>query len=238
MCAASHLVPDPSVLKKLQTCRRTRPAEVRHMPEAAFGHLFRFHLLQMLSGEPAAADLWAAGFAFYCCCPPDCPFFLAAACCPLPPAAEDWGLLLEGVMTPPLLVNQEVHTDPSSMKSKKPLLDLHLAAFREKTWSVKSESSLVACCPVPTSFSIHLLEIRKPSMAAKLAFHGMHSLAASLMARMEFWKAVMVAASFMASWTSRASSPDARLMRLSAATLEQLLERLNCFAERPVERGS
>ena len=55
MCAASHLVPDPSVLKKLQTCRRTRPAEVRHMPEAAFGHLFRFHLLQMLSG--AAADL-------------------------------------------------------------------------------------------------------------------------------------------------------------------------------------
>ncbi len=56
MCAASHLVPDPSVLKKLQTCRRTRPAEVRHMPEAAFGHLFRFHLLQMLSGA-AAADL-------------------------------------------------------------------------------------------------------------------------------------------------------------------------------------
>jgi hypothetical protein len=28
-------------------------------------------------------------------------------------------------------------------------------------------------------------------MAAKLAFHGMHSLAASLMAQLEFWKAVL-----------------------------------------------
>jgi hypothetical protein len=96
----------------------------------------------------------------------------------------------------------------------------------------------MACCPVPKSFSIHLLDIRKPSMAAKLAFQGMHSLAAFLMARMEFWKAVMVAASFMASWTSRVSSPEARLMRLSAATMEQLLERFNYFAERPVEPGS
>ncbi len=46
--------PGPVCLEKLQTCRRTRPAEVRHMPEAAFGHLFRFHLLQMLSGAAAA----------------------------------------------------------------------------------------------------------------------------------------------------------------------------------------
>ncbi len=89
-------------------------------------------------------------------------------------------------MTPPLLVNQEVHMDPSSMKSKKPLLDLRLPVFREKMCYMKSESSLMACCPVPTSFSIHLLDTRMPSIAAKLAFHGMHSLAAFLMARMEF----------------------------------------------------
>jgi hypothetical protein len=191
---------------------------VRYVIDAAFGHLFRFHLLQMLLGAAAAADLWVAGFAFCCCCLLDCPFFLAAACCLLLLTYEDCGLLLQSVATPPLLVNQEVHTDPSSMKYKKPLFDLHLPAFREKTWSVKSESSLVACCPVPTSFSIHLLDIRKPSMAAKLTFHGMHSLAASLMAQLEFWKAVMVATSFMALWTSRVSSPEASLMRLSAAT--------------------
>ncbi len=52
------------------------------MSEAAFGHLFRFHLLQTLSGAVAVADLWVASFAFSCCCPPDCPFFLAAACFP------------------------------------------------------------------------------------------------------------------------------------------------------------
>jgi hypothetical protein len=48
----------------------------------------------------------------------------------------------------------------------------------------------------------------------------------------------MVAASFMASWTSRVSSPEAKLIPLSATTMEQLLERLNYFAERPVEPGS